>query len=125
MAEVSRRTFLKASSFAAAGLYATQMGTKLPFLQASPGIENPLLEYPNRDWERIYRDQYAYDDSFTFICAPNDTHQCRLRAFVRNGVVVRIEQNYDGDRYGDSFGNSSTVAWNRLMTKASICPRIA
>jgi len=112
MAEVSRRTFLKASSFAAAGLYATQMGTKLPFLQASPGIENPLLEYPNRDWERIYRDQYAYDDSFTFICAPNDTHQCRLRAFVRNGVVVRIEQNYDGDRYGDSFGNSSTVAWN-------------
>ena len=90
MAEVSRRTLLKASSFAAAGLYVTQMGTKLPFLQASPGIENPLLEYPNRDWERIYRDQYAYDDSFTFICAPNDTHQCRLRAFVRNGVVVRI-----------------------------------
>ncbi|MFQ5947675.1 MAG: molybdopterin-dependent oxidoreductase, partial [Acidimicrobiia bacterium] len=68
--------------------------------------------YPNRDWEHIYRDQYAYDDSFTFICAPNDTHQCRLRAFVRNGVVVRIEQNYDGDRYGDPFGNRSTVAWN-------------
>jgi len=84
----------------------------LNFLAAAQGIDNPLLEYPDRDWERIYRDQYAYDDSFTFVCAPNDTHMCRMRAFVRNGVVTRIEQNYDGDRYRDPQGNSSTVAWN-------------
>jgi nitrate reductase alpha subunit len=82
------------------------------FLSAAPGIPNPLLQYPDRDWERVYRDQYAYDDSFTFVCAPNDTHQCRLRAFRRNGIVVRIEQNYDGGDYRDLQGNSSTVAWN-------------
>ncbi|HSL27140.1 MAG TPA: molybdopterin-dependent oxidoreductase, partial [Acidimicrobiia bacterium] len=73
---------------------------------------NPLLTYPNRDWERIYRDQYAYDESHTVICAPNDTHMCRLRAFVRNGVVTRLEQNYDGGNYGDPQGNRSTVHWN-------------
>jgi nitrate reductase alpha subunit len=110
--QVSRRTFLKSSAAAVTGVYLTRLGPGLPFLQAAPGIENPLLEYPNRDWESIYRDQYAYDDSFTFICAPNDTHQCRLRAFVRNGVIVRIEQNYDGAKYGDPFGNRSTEAWN-------------
>ncbi len=110
MPELSRRTFLKLSSGAAAGWY---IGAHhLSFLQAAVGVDNPLLEYPTRGWERIYRDQYAYDDSFTFICAPNDTHMCRLRAMVRNGVVVRIEQNYDGDNYGDLDGNRSTAAWN-------------
>jgi nitrate reductase / nitrite oxidoreductase, alpha subunit len=80
--------------------------------KACPGIDNPLRTYPNRDWESIYRDQYAYDGSFTVICAPNDTHMCRLRAFTRNGVVMRLEQNYDGDNYRDPRGNSSTAHWN-------------
>lgn len=75
-------------------------------------IENPLGSYPNRDWERVYRDQYRYDDTFTWVCAPNDTHMCRLRAFVRNGVMLRSEQNYDHDRAGDLYGNKATKAWN-------------
>jgi nitrate reductase alpha subunit len=37
---------------------------------------------------------------------------CRLRAFVRNGVVLRSEQNYDHDRCGDLYGNHATKAWN-------------
>jgi len=37
---------------------------------------------------------------------------CRLRAFTRNGVVLRIEQNYDGGSYRDPQGNQSTVHWN-------------
>ena len=60
----------------------------------------------------MYLDQYRYDDTFTWICAPNDTHMCRLRAFVRNGVVIRSEQNYDHDRCGDLYGNRATKAWN-------------
>jgi nitrate reductase alpha subunit len=75
-------------------------------------VDNPLGSYPDRGWEKIYLDQYRYDDSFTWICAPNDTHMCRLRAFVRNGVMIRSEQNYDHDRYGDMYGNTATKAWN-------------
>ncbi len=114
MAAISRRTFLRSSAVAAAGSYLAVHGLDptLAFFQAADGIDNPLLFYPNRDWESIYRDQYRYDDSFTFICAPNDTHMCRLRAFVRNGIVIRIEQNYDGANYKDPSGNSSSVAWN-------------
>jgi nitrate reductase alpha subunit len=112
--EIDRRGFLKLTGTAVAVMAAANAfsGTGLALFRPGEGIVNPLIAYPNRDWERIYRDQYAYDDTFTFVCAPNDTHMCRLRAFVRNGVVVRTEQNYDGGDYGDPQGNSSTVAWN-------------
>jgi nitrate reductase alpha subunit len=78
-------------------------------------VDNPLEYYPDRTWEKVYLDQYAYDRSFTFICAPNDTHMCRVRAFVRNGIVTRLEQNYDHQRYKDLYGNQATAAWNPRM----------
>jgi len=67
----------------------------LTALQPVIEVGNPLGEYPDRSWERVYHDQYRYDSSFTYICTPNDTNGCRVRAFVRNGVVMRVEQNYD------------------------------
>ena len=109
---LSRRGFLKLAGGAGAGAAALYMETQLAFLQVASPIENPLAFYPSRDWEKVYRDQYAYDDTFTFICAPNDTHMCRLKAFVRNGVVVRTEQNYDAGNAKDLDGNSSTPHWN-------------
>jgi hypothetical protein len=36
-----------------------------------------------------------------------------MRAFVRNGVVMRIEQNYDADRIQDALGNSTTAHGTR------------
>lgn len=105
--EVTRRRFLGAVGAGGAALVGWRAGALVPWRD-----ENPLSSYPSRDWERVYRDQYAYDSTFTFVCAPNDTANCRLRAFVRNGVFVRAEQNYDGGRIGDLFGNTSTVAWN-------------
>ena len=112
MAEVTRRTFIKVAGGAGLAALSGILDLDLLALEAYPGIENPLLTYPNRGWESIYRDQYGYDDSFTVICAPNDTHMCRLRAFTRNGVVTRLEQNYDGANYGDPDGNTSTAHWN-------------
>ena len=105
---MDRRSFLQ-SVLAASGA-----SLAVPRLWAfeAVSVENPLGQYPNRDWEQIYRDQYRYDGTFTWICAPNDTHMCRLRAFVRNGVMIRSEQNYDHDRYGDLYGNRATKAWN-------------
>jgi nitrate reductase alpha subunit len=103
-----RRDFLKAA------LAAGSSGLLTPRLWAfqAVSVANPLGEYPSRDWEKVYRDQYRYDSTFTWVCAPNDTHMCRLRAFVRNGVILRSEQNYDHDRCGDLYGNKATKAWN-------------
>jgi nitrate reductase alpha subunit len=103
-----RRDFLKAA------LAAGGSGLLTPRLWAfdAVSVANPLGTYPSRDWEAVYRDQYRYDSTFTWVCAPNDTHMCRLRAFVRNGVILRSEQNYDHDRCGDLYGNKATKAWN-------------
>src|SRR6185437_8827815 len=99
-ATMIRRDFFKAALAAGAtGL----MDTRLRAFDAV-SVDNPLGSYPSRAWEAIYRDQYRYDSTFTWVCAPNDTHMCRLRAFVRNGVILRSEQNYDHDRYGDLYG---------------------
>jgi nitrate reductase alpha subunit len=105
----SRRRFLESCLAAGGGLLAAgpQAWAFKPV-----SIENPLGSYPDRNWEQVYLDQYAYDSSFTWVCAPNDTHMCRLRAFVRNGVMLRSEQNYDHDRVGDLYGNKATKAWN-------------
>lgn len=103
----SRREFLKLTGAGSVALLAPRLYGFEPV-----SVENPLGVYPNRDWEQIYRDQYRYDSTFTWVCAPNDTHMCRLRAFVRNGIFLRSEQNYDHQRYKDLYGNSATPAWN-------------
>ena len=108
--QVSRRGFLAAAG--STGIAAFAWNPVLSAFAPLDETSNPLATYPSRDWEHIYRDQYSYDRSFTWICAPNDTHMCRLRAFVRNGVIIRSEQNYDHDRYGDMYGNTATKAWN-------------
>lgn len=108
----TRREFLKGLGLTGATAALSLWSFSCRRGPAVEAIENPLRYYPRRDWEKIYRDQYRYDSSFTFVCSPNDTHACRLRAFVRNGVVLRTEQNYDVDRYRDLFGNQATPHWN-------------
>jgi nitrate reductase alpha subunit len=74
-------------------------------------VENPLALYPNRDWEVVYRDIWRHDSKFVFACAPNDTHNCLLEAYVRNGVIVRIEPTYGYGKATDLYGNKSTHRW--------------
>jgi len=114
----TRRQFLKGAGVLAGGLWAGAGGERAFAAQAlvpAAGVENPLEHYPERDWEEVYRNQYAYDRSFTFICSPNDTHACRVRAFVRNGIVIRVEQPYEVQDYKDLYGNKCTQAWNPRM----------
>jgi nitrate reductase alpha subunit len=107
---LSRRDFIKRSGAAAAGAYAVTI-LPLKFLQAKETVDNPLAFYPNRDWEHLYRDQYKYDSSFYWICAPNDTHNCRASAYVRNGVVVRMGDQYDIGKTADLYGNKASWNW--------------
>lgn len=101
-AKISRRSFLAAGGlFSALGLGAaysladgTGMLESLEPVEAT-FVENPLDYYPKRGWEKLYRDQYAYDYKARTICAPNCTHSCDTTVFVRDGVAVRIEQSYN------------------------------
>src|SRR3989304_2585772 len=107
--EVVKRGVVGVGAVAAASLGGSLV---LNILRPLPDIPNPLEHYPSRDWEQVYRDQYRYDSTFTFVCAPNDTHNCRLRACVRNGIIVRFEQSYDVQDYRDLYGNTPPATWN-------------
>ena len=106
----TRRGFLKTTGavLGAAGTW----GWPLRTLASRPDIANPLSFYPARDWERIYRDQYGYDGTFSWVCSPNDTHACRVLAYTRNGVITRMGSQYDHEKYADLYGNKATPNWN-------------
>ena len=106
---LSRRDFLKMSGIVSGAALTNYL--RLQLLEPV-NVQNPLADYPDRSWEEIYRNQYAYDSSFTYVCSPNDTHACRLRAFVRNGVILRSETNYDVGSYSDLYGNTATAHWH-------------
>ncbi len=123
---LSRRAFLQRSGLVGAGITAAQF-LPLRFLQAQPteDVANPLAHYPNRDWEKLYRNQYAYDRQFSWVCAPNDTHNCRITAHVRNGVIVRLGEEFDIHTYQDLYGNRASANWgNRHCAKGYTFHRI-
>jgi nitrate reductase alpha subunit len=105
---INRREFLQWASAAGFGALVAST-TRAWGLEA---IENPLASYPDRNWEKVYRDLWRPDSSFTFLCAPNDTHNCILNAYVRSGVITRIGPTM---RYGDAtdiYGNKSSSRWD-------------
>src|SRR5690348_15230092 len=75
-------------------------------------ITNPLAVYPERGWERAYRDLWKYDSTFTFTCAPNDTHECLLKAYVRQGVITRIGPTMRYGEAADLSGNRTSHRWD-------------
>lgn len=106
--DITRREFLAAARAAGFGALVAS-ATRAWGLEA---ISNPLAAYPDRGWERVYRDLWKYDSTFTFTCAPNDTHNCLLNAYVRSGVITRIGPTM---RYGEAVdlaGHGTTHRWD-------------
>jgi nitrate reductase / nitrite oxidoreductase, alpha subunit len=112
-----RRFFIKAL-LGSSTLAVTQgMAAPLRFLKPT-AVDNPLAAYPSRDWEKTYRNIFKTDSSFVFLCAPNDTHNCLLRAHVKNGVIVRIGPTFGYGKAEDLYGNKSSHRWDpRLCQK--------
>jgi nitrate reductase alpha subunit len=115
--KITRREFLKISAATIAGLALSKpLLASLKFIPVE--IDDPLAYYPERDWEKIYRDQFSYDFHFHFLCAPNDTHNCLLRAYVKNGVITRIGPSYGYGKAKDIYGNQASSRWEpRLCQK--------
>lgn len=109
--KASRRIFLKGATSAGLLLLAEHGFAGPRFLQPLD-VENPLAYYPNRDWEKTYRNIFAADSSFVFLCAPNDTHNCLLKAYVKNGVVTRIGPTYGYGKATDLSGNTASHRWD-------------
>ncbi|MBI4635049.1 MAG: molybdopterin-dependent oxidoreductase [Candidatus Rokubacteria bacterium] len=110
---MDRRRFLQMAAMAGLGAVANPGDLFAQYRVLAPvRVGNPLEEYPNRDWERIYRDIFRHDRTFTFLCAPNDTHNCLLRGFVKNNVLVRIEPTYGYGKATDLSGHRASHRWD-------------
>jgi len=108
MTDVTRRQFLELLRNTGFGALAAS-ATRAFGLDA---VDNPLARYPDRGWENAYRDLWKYDSTFTFLCAPNDTHNCILNAYVRSGSILRIGPTM---RYGeatDLYGTKVSSRWD-------------
>lgn len=108
MKDVNRREFLELLAAGGLGTFALS-ATDAWGLKA---IENPLALYPNRDWEKVYRDLWKYDSTYTFLCAPNDTHNCILNAYVRSGVITRIGPTMKYGQATDLYGSKTSHRWD-------------
>src|SRR3989338_7722355 len=105
MKKITRRQFLKISLASLAGVVISK--PLLASLKFIAEVDNPMESYPERGWEKIYRDQYRYDSTFHFLCAPNDTHNCLLKAYVKNDVVIRFGPSYGYGKAKDIYGNQA------------------
>jgi nitrate reductase / nitrite oxidoreductase, alpha subunit len=123
--DAGRRRFLALAATAGFGVLASPADLFAAFQQIAPvSVTNPLQDYPNRDWERIYRNLFHTDGSYVFLCAPNDTHNCLLRAHVKNDVVVRIEPTYGYAKATDLSGNTASARWDpRCCQKGLVLTR--
>jgi nitrate reductase / nitrite oxidoreductase, alpha subunit len=111
----TRRLFLQ--GLLGASAVSVAAAAPLRFLKPTQ-VGNPLAAYPDRDWEATYRNIFATDSSFVFLCAPNDTHNCLLRAYVKNGIVVRIGPTFGYGKAKDLYGNTASHRWDpRLCQK--------
>jgi len=105
---LSRRSFLAAA--AAAGFSAAYLA-RLPG-DVLAGEDSPLARRVDREWEQVYRDLFRADSTYHFLCAPNDTHNCLLTAYVKNGVVTRIGPSYGYGKATDQDGRKASARWD-------------
>lgn len=92
----------------------------LASLKFIPEIDNPLEFYPDRDWEKIYRSQFTHDSTFYFLCAPNDAHNCLLKAYVKNGMISRIGPSYGYGKAKDIYGNQASSRWEPCLCQKGL-----
>ena len=108
---VKRREFLKGAGASFAVVAGSEL-LSLTVLKPAAASTNPLATYPDREWERLYRDVYAHDDSFVFVCTPNCTHNCYLQAYVKNGVITRCGPSQRYNEATDLYGTKATPRWD-------------
>lgn len=108
--QVTRRDFIRISGLSLAGI--ANLGATFRVFEPVDRVENPLAFYPKRDWERLYRDIFRSESTITFLCAPNDTHNCLLTGQIKNGVITRIEPTHGYGKATDLYGLKASHRWD-------------
>jgi complex iron-sulfur molybdoenzyme family reductase subunit alpha len=102
---VSRRSFLEglgvASVLGIGGASATD--ENLFGMDGLQTVGDPIGDYPYRDWEDLYREEWDWDSVSRSTHSVNCTGSCSWNVYVKNGQVWREEQAGDYPRFDESL----------------------
>ena len=101
---VSRRGFLKGVGLASVlGVgSASASDDSLFAMDGLRPVDDPIGDYPYRDWEDLYREQWDWDSVARSTHSVNCTGSCSWNVYVKNGQVWREEQAGDYPRFDES-----------------------
>jgi len=111
---VARRDFLKGAGLA--GLVgATGYGAAREFLQMErlEVVDDPIGDYPYRDWEDLYREEWDWDSIARSTHSVNCTGSCSWDVYVKDGQVWREEQAADYPRINDDLPDVNPRGCNK------------
>ncbi|MFB6294073.1 MAG: molybdopterin-dependent oxidoreductase [Halonotius sp.] len=89
----TRRDFLKGAGLAVGGSTLQLDGLEV--------VEDPIGDYPYRDWEDLYREQWDWDSTARSTHSVNCTGSCSWEVYVRNGQVWREDQAGDYPQFDE------------------------
>ncbi len=90
MLRMKRRDFLQSSTLVGAGILAADKSWALNRLE--PIGDTLEEEYPYRDWEDLYRREFAWDKIGKAAHCINCVGNCAFDVYVKDGIVIREEQ---------------------------------
>lgn len=90
MWKLKRRDFLKGLSVTGAGVMLS--GNVWGLNRLEPVGETLASEYPYRDWEDLYRNEWTWDSVGHAAHCINCMGNCAWNVYVKDGIVVREEQ---------------------------------
>ncbi|MFC7020673.1 MULTISPECIES: molybdopterin-dependent oxidoreductase [Haloarcula] len=91
---ISRRDFVKGLG-AASLLGATGLSFADDGMRGLQAVDDPIGDYPYRDWEDLYREEWDWDSVARSTHSVNCTGSCSWNVFVKDGQVWREEQAGD------------------------------
>jgi complex iron-sulfur molybdoenzyme family reductase subunit alpha len=95
---INRRGFLGLMGGAAAAALAGCTRRAGPTVALDTSNFDPLVSYPYRGWEDLYREQFKWDKVVRSTHSANCTGSCSWMVYVKDGVMVREEQASDYPR---------------------------
>ncbi len=74
---------------------------------------DPLVSYPYRSWEDLYRDQFSWDKVVRSTHSANCTGSCSWMVYVKDGIMLREEQAADYPRINQELPDYNPRGCNK------------
>jgi nitrate reductase alpha subunit len=102
---LDRRSFVKGlgvASVIGTGGAASSLSSRFAAMDGLQVVDDPIGEYPYRDWEDLYREEWDWDSTARSTHSVNCTGSCSWKVYVRDGQIWREDQAGDYPHFDES-----------------------